>query len=94
MSKVSKFYYINLDRAPERKEHFLNEARRENFPEENIERYPAIDGKIYPFSEEEELYFKNCNYARSPFRKAIMGNQLSHFYILQDRYDLIVSMFF
>jgi GR25 family glycosyltransferase involved in LPS biosynthesis len=81
---VSKFYYINLDKRPNRKDHFLNECKRENVPYEKVERFSAVDGEIYNFSESELKMFENGDFNKYWFCKRILGNQLSHYYIMKD----------
>jgi len=84
MDKIDKLYYINLNRREDRKTHFLNECKKVNIPEEKIIRYEALDGLTYNFSDEEKYYFKNVDYKGKPFEKKIMGNQISHFNILNE----------
>ena len=84
MNEPSNIYYLNMDRSPERKEHFLNECKRENVPENKIERFSALDGNLYNFSEYEYSLFKNYFDPRCKNMKYLMGNQLSHYYILKD----------
>lgn len=77
-----KFYYINMDRSIERREHFLKECEREKVL--NPERFSALDGTIYQFTNDEKELFKNCDFLNHPFKPRLMGNQLSHYYILKD----------
>ena len=81
---VSKFYYINMDRSTDRKEHFLDQCKREKIPDVLIERFPALDGNVYQFSDTEIDLFKNCDFLKKNYKTKIMGNQLSHMYILKD----------
>lgn len=83
MDKIDRFYYINLDRAVERKEHFLNECDREGLPSDKIFRYTAIDGKTLNIAEYRTM-FSNCDYAHQSWSINVMGNQLSHYNILLD----------
>ena len=82
--KVNKFYYINLDKRPNRNEHFLNQCTRENIPIEKIKRFPAIDGDSYSFTSDEIKLFEKSDLNNHWFAKRIMGNQLSHYYIMKD----------
>lgn len=82
--KLDKIYYINLDRRPDRQQHFLQQCRQENIDMKLIQRFQAIDGKTLKLKKEEEKLFENCDYKNEPYKKNIMGNQLSHYYILQD----------
>jgi GR25 family glycosyltransferase involved in LPS biosynthesis len=91
MKKISKIYYINLDRVPTRNEHFLNQCKLQDISSEQIVRYSALDGKSYQFSDEEIQMFINVNYKYETYARNIMGNQLSHYNILleviQNGYD-------
>ena len=84
MTFISKFYYINMDRSVERREHFLSECQREKIPNDLIERFSALDGSKHQFTEKELDLFKNCDFLKHPLRNRLMGNQLSHYYILKD----------
>ena len=84
---VSKFYYINMDRSVERREFFLKECEREKIPTELIERFSALDANVYTFSNDELNLFKNCDFLHKNFFLRIVGNQLSHYYILKDIVD-------
>ena len=94
MNKVDKLYYINLKRRPDRNEHFLNECKKADIPSHKIKRFEALDGNTYDFSDEETELFKNVDYKGKNFEKKIMGNQLSHYYILKEmiekRYNYII----
>lgn len=81
---ISKFFYINLEKRPNRKDHFLNECKRENVPEQCIQRFNAIDGETYQFSKEELKMFENGDFHKHWFYKRIFGNQLSHYYIMKE----------
>jgi GR25 family glycosyltransferase involved in LPS biosynthesis len=82
--EISKFYYINLDKRPNRNEHFLNECRREGVPEEKIHRFSAIDGETHTFTQQEIKLFEKSDILTHWFGKRIMGNQLSHYYIMRE----------
>jgi GR25 family glycosyltransferase involved in LPS biosynthesis len=84
MNKISKVYYINLDRRPDRNEHFLKQCSLIKINYEKICRYKAIDGNTYEFSQEEKDMFKNSDFRTQSYSKKIMGNQLSHFNILKE----------
>jgi GR25 family glycosyltransferase involved in LPS biosynthesis len=87
MEKLSKIYFINLDRRPDRYEHFLKECDKANIDFNIIKRYKALDGNKYKFSEKEKYYFRNVDYRTQNYATKIMGNQLSHFYILKEMID-------
>jgi GR25 family glycosyltransferase involved in LPS biosynthesis len=82
--QVSKFYYINLDKRPNRNEHFLNQCKRENVPEDRIKRFVAIDGDTHVFTPEENKLFEKSDLLSHWFGNRIKGNQLSHHYIMKE----------
>ncbi len=82
--QVDAIYYINLNRAPDRKEHFLKQCKKESISTKKIKRFEAIDGKTYEFSEEQKVMFSNSDFRHQPFAPKIMGNQLSHYSILKE----------
>jgi GR25 family glycosyltransferase involved in LPS biosynthesis len=84
MDKLGKIYYINLARRPDRREHFEVQCKIEDIDFNKIQRYEAIDGLSYEFSEEEKQMFSRCDYLWQPFVKKIMANQLGHYYILKE----------
>lgn len=79
---MNKYYYINMERSVARREHFLDQCQREKVL--NPERFPALDGNIHQFTESEHQLFKNCDFLNHPLKTRLMGNQLSHYYILKD----------
>jgi len=96
MNIIDKIYYINLESRPDRNQHFLNQCSEHNIPSDKIYRYNAINGSTFNFSEEQYNMFKNVDYLGKPFQKKIMGNQLSHYYILCDmvknNYEYIIIL--
>lgn len=87
MDLLDKIFIINLDKRTDRYEHFLNQCKIHNIPQDKVERFSAIDGKTHEFTNEELLMFKDSNFTNNKknpllLKKKIMGNQLSHFYIL------------
>jgi len=94
MDKIDKLYYINLERRVDRKEHFLNECKKANIPDYKIKRFEAFDGNSYDFDEDDLILFRKVDYLGKSFEKKIIGNQLSHYYILQEmiekRYKYII----
>lgn len=84
MEKLSKIFFINLDRRPDRYEHFLKQCHDNNISYNKIQRFKALDGNSYEFSKEEKEMFKEVDYRTQNFSKRIMGNQLSHYYILKE----------
>ena len=81
---MDRIYYINLDRRPDRKDHFLRHCRQEKINMDIVERFRAVDGKTIQLKPDEKRMFENIQYKNSCNRDAIMGNQLSHYYILLD----------
>jgi GR25 family glycosyltransferase involved in LPS biosynthesis len=81
-NKIDKIYYINLDRRPDRNSHFLNQSSKFNM--NNVIRFRGIDGLSYKFTKDEKNMFKNADFIMSDAEPKIMGNQLSHYYILKD----------
>lgn len=84
---VPTMYLINLDSAEDRRNHFLSQAVKFG-GEFDLIRFPAINGLTYQFSEKELSMFENYKtqwfYFLENVRKKIMGNQLSHYYVLND----------
>ena len=93
-NKINKIYYINLDRRPDRNQHFLDQCTKFKFDMNNVIRFKGIDGLTYKFSNEEEEMFKNADFIMNESKEKIMGNQLSHYYILKEmiknNYDYII----
>ena len=89
-----KYYYINLDRRPDRNEHKQTQFKNAGITE--YERFEALDGnflKKYNVSLPEITLFQNADYKHKPNTKFIMGNQLSHIYIiLKSSLNLVVSL--
>jgi GR25 family glycosyltransferase involved in LPS biosynthesis len=79
-------YYINLERRPDRNIHFINECKTQELPMDKVFRVNAIDGMSYVFSMDEYSSFKNADFLHLPrtIVHKLMGNQLSHYYILHD----------
>ena len=75
MKIIDKIYYINLDKRPDR-----NECNKANIPIDKIQRFKAFDGNTYNFNEYDLSLFKKADYKN----KRIIGNQLSHYYILKE----------
>ena len=90
MEKIEKLYFINLDRRYDREEHFLNQCVKEKIPINKITKMRAIDGLIHNFTNDEMLMFSKTNYINelncnaTNIIKKIMGNQLSHYYLLKE----------
>lgn len=84
MNKIDKIYYINLNRREDRKNHFLSECRKEEIPNFKIKRFGAFDGNTYDFDDEDLIMFNKVDYKGKSYEKKIIGNQLSHYYILKE----------
>lgn len=79
---VDKIIYINLDRRVDRNEHLISQCEIHGISLDMVERFKAIDGKTYIFSEEEKLLFHKSIH-ESKYCKGLMGNQLSHLSIMK-----------
>ena len=94
MNKISKIYYINLNRRVDRLAHFEEQCKLADIPMDKIQRFEAIDGTTYDFTAEEKQMFSKCNFLNQPYLNKIMGNQLSHYNILKDmisnQYEYII----
>ena len=94
LSDIDKIYYINLDSRPDRNEHFMNQIKQHEIPENKVARVIAIDGRKYNFIQEELKLFDNIDYAKMETKLNIMGNQMSHYYIfknmIQNNYKRVI----
>ena len=84
MDILDKIYYINLVRRPERNTHFVNQYLQAELPINKLERFNAIDGSHYTFTDEELHLFRHVDYKNKKHNTNIYGNQLSHHYILKE----------
>jgi GR25 family glycosyltransferase involved in LPS biosynthesis len=86
MDKIDMIYFINLNRREDRKHHFLNQCMKENLPMKKVCRVEAIDGLLHNFHNNELKMFSNVKlYINNDIIiKKIMGNQLSHYYLLKE----------
>lgn len=82
--KLDTIYYINLDRRVDRKNHFLLECVREGVPLSLVKRVKGIDGTTANYTDAENAMFTKADFIGGPYVKKIMGNQLSHYYILKE----------
>ena len=92
MDDISYIYYINLSRRPDRNEHFLNQCEKAKIPLDKIKRFEAIDGSTYNFTEEEKSMFSKCDFLDKHYVNSIMGNQLSHYYILKEMIEKLKQL--
>jgi len=53
MNKISKIYFINLDRRPDRNEHFLKQCNEKLIDLSNVIRYQGIYGTKQIFTDNE-----------------------------------------
>ena len=81
---ISAIYYINLTRRIDRDTHFLRQCAKHAVPMELVKRVEAVDGTTYQFTDAEKAMFARCDFLGKPFEAKIMGNQLSHYKILQE----------
>ena len=86
MENIERIYYINLERRPDRNIHFINECKNMELPMDKVFRAKAIDGLNYKFSMVEYSLFEYADFLHLPRTTVhkLMGNQLSHCYILHD----------
>lgn len=83
LNLIDKIFYINLSHRKDRNMHFIDQMEKHNIPKERFERFDAINGAEYLFSEDEFNLFKNANFLNMVTAPRIMGNQLSHFKLFQ-----------
>ena len=83
LNLIDKIYYINLLHRRDRNMHFIDQMEKHNIPAEKFERFDAINGAEYLFSEDEFNLFKTANFLNMATAPRIMGNQLSHFKLFQ-----------
>ncbi len=81
---IDKLYYINLDKRPDRNKNFLTECNKAGIPSTIIQRFSALDGDTYPFQKNDLDLFKHSTYKGERYEKKIIGNQLSHYFILKE----------
>lgn len=84
LKDIDKIYYINLSSREDRNQHFIEQMKKLDIPEEKVQRFEAINGLEYQFSDSEIKLFEKANYLHMPTKLQIMGNQLSHFKIFQE----------
>lgn len=83
--KLDRIYYINLDRRKDRNQHFLKQCKKEGIDLDWVQRVRGIDGKKeLHLKPNEAKMFENADFKDSPFRNNLIGNQLSHYYILEE----------
>jgi GR25 family glycosyltransferase involved in LPS biosynthesis len=91
---IDVIYYINLDKRPDRNEHFLNECNKARIPISKLKRFSGLDGGTYSFQEKDIALFKNADFMGFHNEKKLIGNQLSHYFILKEmvekKYNSIV----
>jgi GR25 family glycosyltransferase involved in LPS biosynthesis len=83
LNLIDKIFYINLSHRRDRNMHFIDQMEKHTIPAEKFERFDAINGAEYLFSEDEFNLFKNANFLNMVTAPRIMGNQLSHFKLFQ-----------
>ena len=84
LKEIDKIFFINLAEREDRRKHFMNQVKKANIPEDKVERFEAINGDKYNFSDTERDMFKCANYLYMPTKSRVMGNQLSHFRIFEE----------
>ena len=83
LNLIDNIFYINLSHRVDRNVHFIDQMKKHKISPEKYERFDAINGTEYIFSESELNLFRNANYLNMPTRPRIMGNQMSHFKLFQ-----------
>ena len=83
-NEIDKMYYINLDRRQDRNLHFLKLCKKYNFNMNNVIRFKGLDGLTYNFTKKEINMFNNADFINLDNKNKLMGNQLSHYYILKE----------
>jgi GR25 family glycosyltransferase involved in LPS biosynthesis len=78
------FFLINLSKRSDRLAHFQKEWDRE-MPGVNWNRFEAIDGNSHQFTPDEIRLFRDSDFVknRSMFIRTLVGNQLSHLYVIR-----------
>jgi GR25 family glycosyltransferase involved in LPS biosynthesis len=84
LKSIDKIYFINLSKREDRNLNFMDQIEKHNIPREKVERFEAVNGLEYKFSDNELNLFKDINYSYMPTKLQIMGNQFSHFKIFQE----------
>ena len=90
MEKIDNIYLINLERRPDRRQHFLQQCQKENIPLDKVSRIQAIDGLKHVINNKElcmfsktDFVYKYMNSNRVDYTmNRLIGNQLSHYYTL------------
>ena len=62
MENIDKLFYINLDQRQDRMNHFMEQCRTHYIPNEKIERYSAVNGEKYLFTQKELDMFKQADF--------------------------------
>jgi hypothetical protein len=81
---LDKIYLINLERSTDRLEHFKNEVKRCNLPEDKIQIFKAIDGNSHVFTPDEEQLLQKMDNKYDLDNNRVKACFLSHYYVLKD----------
>lgn len=81
---LDKIYLINLEQSTDRLEHFKNEVKRCNLPEDKIQIFKAIDGNSHIFTPDEEQLLEKMDNKYHQDNNRIKACFLSHYYVLKD----------
>jgi GR25 family glycosyltransferase involved in LPS biosynthesis len=81
---LDKIYLINLEQSTDRLEHFKNEVKRCNLPEDKIHIFKAIDGNSHIFTPDEEQLLEKMDNKSDLDNNRIKACFLSHYYVLKD----------
>jgi len=81
---IDKVYYINLDKRPDRNYYFLKECKKAGISWDRLQRFSGLDGDTYSFDKADLELFKHSDFIGYRSERRIIGNQLSHFFILKE----------
>lgn len=87
MKHLNKIFWLNLDRRPDRKLHFLQQCDNEYINENILQRFSALDGLSYVFSEDEKKLFSDDYKCDERYINKVQCNQLGHYYMLKEIID-------
>jgi GR25 family glycosyltransferase involved in LPS biosynthesis len=87
MKYLDKIFWLNLDRRPDRKQHFLQQCDNEYISENILQRFSALDGLSYILSEDEKNLFSKNYSCDIKYINKVQCNQLGHYYMLKEIVD-------
>ena len=86
MDKLDALFFINLERRPDRRDHFIQQCKVHNVDFNKITYVSALDGNSCTFTPEQLQMFENRRFSNNAanVQQRMMANQLTHYYILKD----------